>query len=88
MNRLLTPLLLLSLVLPAVPAAAQEAATPPGLLDLMELELQRSMENLGQASDVPLYYLQYAVTGFHKLELEVRDGGLFAPRQERRRAAV
>lgn len=86
MKRLLFPVLLLSLALPVTSAwPAEEATQPYGLLDMMEDELDRSMKNLGQASEVPLYYLQYAVTGFHKLELEVRDGGLFAPQQERRR---
>jgi len=84
MRRVLLMVLLCCLTLPAWPA--EEGATHPrGLLELMESELERSMKNLGQASDVPLYYLQYAVTSFHRLELELRDGGLYAPQQQRRR---
>jgi TldD protein len=84
MKRLLLPVLLL--LFSALPAwAAEEATQPYGLLEMMEDELDRSMKNLGHASDAPLYYLQYAVTGLHKLDLEVQDGGLFAPQQERRR---
>ncbi len=84
MKRLLLPVLLL--LFSALPAwAAEEATQPYGLLEMMEDELERSMKNLGHASDVPLYFLQYAVTGLHKLDLEVQDGGLFAPQQEQRR---
>jgi predicted Zn-dependent protease len=87
MNRLLSGALLLCLVLPAAAACpAEERATQPyGLLEIMEDELQRSMKNLGQASDVPLYFLQYSVTAITGLQLEVQDGGHFAPQQTRRR---
>ena len=78
------PVILLALFF-TLPAAAADGKEAPALVDLMAAELQRSMENLGQASDVPLYYLQYAVTGLHRVELEVRDGGLFAPEREQRR---
>jgi TldD protein len=85
MKRMLLPVLLplFLLALPGWPA--DDATQPYGLLDMMEDELERSMKNLGQASDVPLYYLQYAVTEQRELKLQVRDGGLFAPKQSHRR---
>jgi len=86
MKRLLFTMLLISIALPAASAwSAEEATQPYGLLEMMEDELERSMKNLGQASEVPLYYLQYSVTGRNELKLQVRDGGLFAPQRSRRR---
>jgi hypothetical protein len=55
------------------------------ILDAMEEELTRSMDILSDASDVPMYFLQYSVTENRTFELSVTDGGFNAPRSERRR---
>ena len=49
------------------------------MLDVMQLELDRSMSNLSNASETPLYYLQYSVTERHSLSLRVTDGGFESP---------
>ncbi len=88
MIRTIIPLLILGLLAPLAtaqaPATAVAAGTAP-LLDVMQVELARSMQNLGAASAVPLYYLQYAVTEEHTYNLNVSNGGLNDPRTSDRR---
>jgi len=71
----------------ALPAAAPAAATAESdaLLDLMEQELARSMANLGEATDAPLYHCQYAVTEERRLTISADEGGLQATSRQTRR---
>jgi TldD protein len=69
-----------SLLLFMLPVAyAENSNEPIGMLGLMQQELERSMANLQQAAQVPLYYLQYEVTEERKYELTAENGGLNAP---------
>ncbi|NQT34452.1 TldD/PmbA family protein [bacterium] len=49
------------------------------ILDVMKEELNRSMKNLADASEVPMYYLQYSVTEVREYSASVTNGGLEAP---------
>ncbi|MDP8289179.1 MAG: hypothetical protein RAP03_21105, partial [Candidatus Electryonea clarkiae] len=55
------------------------------LLNVMQQELDRSVSNLENAAEFPLYYLQYAVTDQRKLNIAVKNGGLEAPNSSVRR---
>jgi TldD protein len=59
--------------------AAVAADEPQDLLSVMRAELDRSMANLADADEEPLYYLQYSVTDLHEYNLAVTDAGLNAP---------
>ncbi len=60
----------------AVPSHAADA--PFDLLSVMREELDRSLANFTDASEAPMYYLQYSVTDLHEYSLSVTDGGLNA----------
>ncbi len=61
----------------AIPTHAADA--PFDLLSVMREELDRSLANFTDASEAPMYYLQYSVTDIHEYSLAVTDGGLNAP---------
>ncbi|MFH1689537.1 MAG: hypothetical protein ABIE42_04785, partial [Candidatus Eisenbacteria bacterium] len=61
----------------AVPSHAADA--PFDLLSVMREELDRSLTNFADASEAPMYYLQYSVTDMHEYSLAVTNGGLNAP---------
>ncbi len=61
----------------AIPSLAADA--PFDLLSVMREELDRSLANFTDASDAPMYYLQYSVTDMHEYSLAVTDGGLNSP---------
>lgn len=61
----------------AIPTLAADA--PFDLLSVMREELDRSLANFTDASDAPMYYLQYSVTDLHEYSLAVTDGGLNSP---------
>ncbi|MFH1866254.1 MAG: metallopeptidase TldD-related protein [Candidatus Eisenbacteria bacterium] len=61
----------------AVPSNAADA--PFDLLSVMREELDRSLTNFADASEAPMYYLQYSVTDMHEYSLAVTNGGLNAP---------
>ncbi|MBN2172094.1 MAG: TldD/PmbA family protein [Candidatus Krumholzibacteriota bacterium] len=83
---LLAAALLLAATLATAPAALATApASSDALLDLMEQELARSMANLGEAADAPLYHCQYAVTEERRLVISADEGGLQATERETRR---
>ena len=77
MSRFSVPVLLVCAL--AVASTAGAAGESFELLSVMREELDRSMENLAQAGDAPMYYLQYSVTDLHEYNLAVADGGLNAP---------
>jgi len=77
--------LLAAILLGASLTAPIHAGDDGDLLTIMETELERSLENLARAADVPLYHLQYAVTDRHMLQLSVRDGGAMVPEESSRR---
>ena len=77
MFRFSVPILLVCVL--AVTSTAGAADESFELLSVMREELDRSMENLVQAGDAPMYYLQYSVTDLHEYNLAVTDGGLNAP---------
>ena len=82
MSRFAVPVLIVC----AVAATAAFAADEPfDLLSVMKEELDRSMENLADAGDVPMYYLQYSVTDLHEYRLSVANGGVNAPTESDRR---
>jgi predicted Zn-dependent protease len=68
-------------VLTPTPATAADF----DLLSVMKQELDRSLTNLANAEEAPLYYLQYSVTDLHEYTLSVTDGGLNAPESSNRR---
>ncbi len=49
------------------------------LLEVMQAELDRSMQNLVSETEPPLYYLQYTVTERKTYDIAVNDGGLEEP---------
>jgi len=65
--------------------AGDRAGSQASLVKLLETELQRSLKNLHEEGDAPLFYLQYAVTERHGLSLGVRDGARVSPEREQRR---
>lgn len=69
----------------AVLAGPVRAEAPAGLLDLMSVELQRSLADLTGAREAPLYHLEYAVTDARGYNLGVSNGGLDAPNTNHRR---
>ena len=71
-------LLLLACLL-AVPATAPAADEPFDLLAVMRQELDRSLDNLAESGEAPMYFLQYSVTDIHEYNLSVANGGLNAP---------
>jgi predicted Zn-dependent protease len=84
MNRMGSSLVVI-ILLGLIAAPELMADSSAGLLDVMELELQRSLEHLAQASTVPLYHLQYAVTETHEYRAGVRNGGASHPERSSRR---
>ncbi len=64
----------LGLTFLAPPLSAENGSDP--ILDAMSAELQRSIENLSQAGDAPLYYLNYEVIEERVLYLGAQDGGM------------
>ncbi len=73
-------------LLPVALSATPDATGASGvLLNLMRKELDRSMQNLSTVDNVPVYYMQYAVTELHTHNLHVSNGGLDAPRESNRR---
>ncbi|MBU1701466.1 MAG: hypothetical protein KJ970_15610 [Candidatus Eisenbacteria bacterium] len=76
-------LLLLAPLFPAPLFSGQEAVAAAipgtGILDILQTELTRSMDNLSSASEIPLYYLQYAVTEQCSFNLSMSNGGFEAP---------
>ncbi len=75
--------LVLIITLLSLSAFATETGDP--MLDVMQIELERSMENLSNASEVPLYYLQYSVTELNSMEMCVTDGGFEYPESSHQR---
>lgn len=67
-------LFLILLSLPGYAIGEQDA-----MLEVIQSELDRSMANLSDASEIPLYYLQYSVTELHSLNLRIIDGGFENP---------
>jgi len=61
------------------------AESPAGILDVMQTELNRSMTNLAGASDIPMYYLQYAVTEERNYTLSASNGAFDSPHTSFRR---
>ena len=57
----------------------------PDMLDVMKEELDRSMVNLENASEIPLYNLQYSITEEHSYRASVTNGGFEAPNSSHRR---
>jgi len=84
MNRILV-LAALAAFAPALATTPSQAAVTTPILDVMQQELSRSMTNLGEAGDAPLYFIQYAVTENHSFDLGVQDGGLNEPNESTRR---
>src|SRR5512139_707463 len=78
----LRTLVLAAVVLMALP---HQVLPSTELLDVMKTELDRSMANLGNASEAPLYYLQYAVAERHSWEVRAINGGLESPQRTDRR---
>jgi predicted Zn-dependent protease len=75
--RTLIALLLLTVL--SVPAQSAD------LLDVMQTQIQRSMDKLGQAMAAPMYSLQYEVQEERTYELTAINGGLDAPKSSLRR---
>ncbi len=84
MRMLLAALLFFCLVGATSTATRPDSPVQP-ILDVMAQELARSMENLGQASPVPLYHLCYSVTELGTSRLAVTNGGQEAPVAYRKR---
>ncbi|MCK4304029.1 MAG: peptidase U62 [Candidatus Eisenbacteria sp.] len=84
MIRLKIPALLICLFA-LTQAVAQTSEASVNLLDVMSAELDRSMENLAEASEVPMYYLQYAVTERCAYDVSVQNGGFREPHRSHRR---
>jgi TldD protein len=61
----------------ALPVRADDQ--PFDLLSVMKEELDRSVANLTDAGEAPMYYVQYSVTDVHRLTLSATDGGLNSP---------
>ncbi len=74
-------------LLPSVAGAddVQMDSAEAALLDLMQTELERSVTNLADADEVPLYYIQYAITENRNFSMAVTNGGLEAPTVSTRR---
>ncbi len=70
---------------PVIQISVLSAGETVDLLDVMKEELNRSMKNLSDASDVPMYYLQYSITERHTYSASVTNGGLEAPGSSYRR---
>lgn len=85
-SRLFVPLLVVSLAA-GVSAASQRkverthvapaVAATPVLLDMMQQELGRAMQSLGQ-QDPPPYFMSYAVTDHRSLSISAGQGALFS----------
>ncbi len=56
------------------------AFAQPGLLEIMQAELDRNYAGLEKASAVPLYDLQYTVTEERNCDISATNGGMEAPR--------
>ncbi len=84
MNRLLSVVVAVCL-LAVIPIGVLGADEPHDLLDVLEEELHRSMANLAETGEAPMYYLQYAVTELNRYDLSAADGGLNAPSSSSRR---
>jgi len=79
MNRLRRLYVFMLFVLLAL-SIGYTAEQPAGILDIMQTELNRSMANLAGASEVPMYYLQYAVTEERNYNLSASNGAFESPR--------
>ena len=55
------------------------------MLDVMEEEIQRAINNLAGADEVPMYYLQYAVTERREFSQSISNGAYEAPESSVRR---
>jgi TldD protein len=84
MRRLFLALIAMALI-PIGALASTGTEETQALLDVLDQELARSMENLGHTAEAPMYYLQYAVTQLDRYDLNVTDGGLNAPSSSSRR---
>lgn len=60
-------------------------AEPGSILDVMELELKRSVENLSTAAAFPMYFIEYEVTEERTWRLSAVNGAFEAPRASLRR---
>lgn len=78
MFRSIMIILIMVLVFGTVPLtlAAQDSGN---LLDIMKIELDRSMENLKNASEHQMYFLQYSVIQEDRAEITMSNGGFDAP---------
>jgi hypothetical protein len=79
-KRFMTGIFVISIIFLLFSAAVAE----DGFLEIMEMELQRSMENLSAAADFPMYFLQYSVNEQQTFNLTARNGGFEATRSSRR----
>jgi len=70
------PVYIVALLLQTVTLTAEENSD---ILNALRLELDRSLENLTHAAEVPLYYLAYQVTEEREFVLSAQDGGFKAP---------
>lgn len=84
MTRLFLAIVVIAMI-PVGSIASTGTEETQALLDVLDQELTRSMENLGQTAEPPMYYLQYAVTQLDRYDLSVTDGGLNAPNSSSRR---
>ena len=64
-----------------LPAAAQ----PPGLLDILDAELQRNYKILSEKADPPVYFLAYAVSEQETHSLTASMGTLYSTSQRKGR---
>ncbi|MDP8238163.1 MAG: metallopeptidase TldD-related protein [Candidatus Hatepunaea meridiana] len=78
-NHLLKTISILCLIL-LLTASVSAKEDKIDILDIMQIELDRSIRNLTDANEIPLYHLAYSVTEGKTIQISANDGGLESPK--------